>query len=171
MTMETLIALGKVVNAHAIHGELRLRLFNPASTVLAPGSMIVLRRGNEQQQRRIVSVRPNKRVLLLRLEGCESMTAAEALIGFEVCVPAGDLPATAPDEVYHYQLLGMTVVTTTGHEVGVVADVFATGGNDVCVVRAAAKEHLIPLIADVVKQVDREHLRLVIDPLPGLLEL
>ena len=34
----------------------------------------------------------------------------------------------------------------------------------------AKQEHLIPLVGDIVKQVDRPHRRLVIDPPPGLLD-
>jgi 16S rRNA processing protein RimM len=98
------------------------------------------------------------------------MSAAEALIGCEVCVREHELPPAGPGEVYHYQLLGMTVVTTAGMEIGVVTEVIPAGSNDVCVVQSDGREHLIPLIADVVRHVDRADKRLVIDPLPGLLD-
>jgi 16S rRNA processing protein RimM len=167
---EALIALGQIVNTHATHGELRVRLFNPDSTILAADATVVLRRGAQQQQRRIVALRPHKHLLLVTLEDCDSMAAAEALIGFEVCVGEDELPPAGPQEVYYYHLVGMTVVTTTGLEVGVVTEVIPIGSNDVCVVRGNASEHLIPLIADVVRNIDREEKRLVIDPLPGLLD-
>ncbi len=170
MAPEALIALGTIVNTHATHGELRVRLFNPDSTTLTVGVRVVLRRGDAQQQRRVVALRPHQRFVLLTLEGCESMTAAQELIGYEVCVHESILPPTRRDEVYHYQLLGMSVVTTAGAEIGVVTEVIPVGSNDICVVRADAREHLIPLIADVVRHVDRESRRLVIEPLPGLLE-
>jgi len=168
---EALIALGEIVNTHATRGELRVRLFNRASTTLTCGSSVILCRGPEREERRIVGLRSHKHFVLLTLDGCDSMTAAEALIGCEVCVPENELPPAGPDEVYHYQLLGMSVVTTAGTAVGIVTEVIPTGSNDVCVVRLDAREHLIPLIAEVVRHVDREHKRLVIDPLPGLLDL
>ena len=170
MAPEALIALGEIVNTHATHGELRVRLFNPDSTVLTRGSTVVLRRDGEQQQRRIVTLRPHKHFLLLTFEGCDSMNAAQTLIGCEVCVREDELPPAGPDEVYHYQLLGMTVVTTGGTEIGVVTEVIPIGSSDVCVVRAGTQEHLIPLIADVVRHVDHADKRLIIDPLPGLLD-
>ena len=170
MAPEALIALGQIVNTHATHGELRVKLFNPDSTILAPGVTVVLRRGAQQQTRRIVALRPHKHLMLTTLEDCDSMTAAQALIGFEVCVHEEELPPTGPHEVYHHHLLGMTVVTTAGLALGVITEVIPIGSNDVCVVRSAASEHLIPLIADVVHTVDRKEKRLVIDPLPGLLD-
>jgi 16S rRNA processing protein RimM len=164
------IPLGRLVNVHATRGELRMLPFNPHSTTLSAGAAVVLRRGDDRQRRHINAIRPHKRFLLLTLEGCASMAAAEALVGYEVCVAEDDLPPAGPGEIYHYQLLGMTVVTTTGAELGVVGEVFATAGHDVCVVRSPGAEHLIPLTTNIVKEVDRERLRLVIDPLPGLLD-
>jgi 16S rRNA processing protein RimM len=167
---EPLIALGQLVKTHATRGELGLRLFNPASTALTAGSRVVLRRGAEQSERCVRAVRRHGQSLLLTLEGCQSMSAAEALIGYELCVRQANLPPVGSGEFYHYELVGMTVVTTTGIEIGTVSEVMRVPSNDVCVVRAGRREHLVPLIADVVKQLDREQRRIVIDPLPGLLE-
>lgn len=171
MAPEALIALGEIVNTHATHGELRVRLFNPGSTILTHGADVVLRRDGELQRRRITALRPHKHLLLLTLEGCDSMNAAEALIGYEICVREDELPPAGPDEVYHYQLIGMSVITTGGTHIGVIAEVIPVGSSDVCVVRGAAGEHLIPLIADVVREVDHAGKRLVIDPMPGLLDV
>lgn len=52
--------------------------------------------------------------------------------------------------------------------IGRVTEIFETGANDVWVVKGD-KEHLIPYIADVVKEVDIEGRRIVITPLEGLL--
>jgi 16S rRNA processing protein RimM len=170
LAAETLIALGDIVNTHATHGEVRVRPFNPDTTTLVPGSTVVLRNGVQHQERRIRTLRPHKNFLLVTLEGCDSMDAAEELIGWEICLPETDLPPAGPDEIYHYQLVGMTVRTTLGAEVGTVAEVLSLASNDVCVVRADGREHLIPLIADVVKEIDREQRRLIIEPMPGLLD-
>ena len=47
---------------------------------------------------------------------------------------------------------------------------FWTGLNDVLVVRDEEREHLIPVITDVIRIVDRNARRIVIEPMPGLLE-
>ena len=170
MASDTLIPLGQFVNTHATRGELRLRLYNPLSTALAPGSTVVLRRRDEQQNRCITAARVHKQFLLVTLDGCDSMTAAEMLVGYEVCVREQDLPPLAANQVYHYQLVGMAVVTTGGVELGAVAEVMTTKGNDLCVVRGGTKEYLIPLIGEIVKHIDPENRRMLIDPLPGLFD-
>lgn len=164
------IPLGTLVSPHGTRGEVRLRLFNPESVTIQAQSTVLLQRADQRQQCRVTAVRRHKQLLLLSIEGCTSMDAARALVGWEVCVPEQELPAPAPGEVYHYELRRMTVVTTTGVELGRIADVLVTAGNDVCVVRDGTREYLIPLIADVVKAVDRTAQRLIIEPLPGLLE-
>lgn len=167
---EALIPLGRIVNTHALRGELRVRLYNPASTTLAAGMRVALRRGTVRHDYVVYGLRPHRHLALMTLEGCDSMTAAEALVGYEVCISEDDLPAAAPGEIYHFQLIGMNVVTTTGDHIGTVEEMMTTGSADICVVRGQDREYLIPLIADVVKAVDREGCRIVIDPLPGLLD-
>jgi len=170
VTPDTLIALGHVVGPHATRGELRVRPFNPDSTTLRAGSTVVLRQGQECDERRVTAVRRHKHYLLVTLHACDSMTAAEALTGHEVCVRHTELPAIGPDEIYHFELLGMTVVTAAGDTLGTVTEVMSTPSNDICVVRAAEREHLIPLVDTIVTQIDRAGRRLVVDPLPGLLD-
>jgi 16S rRNA processing protein RimM len=167
---EPLIPLGQIVNTHATRGEIRVRLYNPSSSTLQQGSRVVLRRGTECVERVITGLRPHRQLLLLTLDGCDSMTAAETLIGYEICVGAAALPPTAAGEIYYHELMGMTVVTVLGAELGVVAEMMTTASSDICVVRAGRQEYLIPLVDDVVKQIDRDTRRIVIEPLPGLLE-
>ncbi len=132
--------------------------------------MVVLRQGQRSEARVITAVRRHKHYLLVTLRGCDSMDAAEALKGHEVCVREADLPDIGPGEVYHYELVGMRVITTTGDDLGTVAEVMPTPSNDICIVRAREREYLIPLIDSVVKQLDRAQRRLIIDPMPGLLD-
>jgi 16S rRNA processing protein RimM len=167
----TLVPLGQIVSTHATRGELRVRLYNPASTTLQRDSHVVLRRGTESRQAVVTGVRPHRQVVLLTLEGCHSMTAAETLIGYEICVTAADLPPPGAGEIYYHELMGMTVVTNHGAEIGVVAEMMHTGSSDICVVRAGGREYLIPMIAHIVTAVDRAGRRIVIDPLPGLLDV
>jgi 16S rRNA processing protein RimM len=167
---ETLIALGEIVNTHGIGGEMRVRLFNPQSVALGPAAPIVLRRGAWRLEPHILGARRHKQFALVRFAGCDSIEAAKQFIGCEVCVREQDLPPAAANEVYHYQLVGMQVITTGGEVIGTICEVLSVSSSDVCVVRSGAREHLIPLIADVVKEVDRDARRLVIDPTPGLLD-
>jgi 16S rRNA processing protein RimM len=144
--------------------------YNPESNTLRADQQLTLRWADRSSSVRLLAVRPHKSFRLLTLDGYASATAAESLVGAEVCIDTADLPPLRPDEVYHRDLIGLRVETVDGRPLGVVDGVLSTGGNDVCVVRDGAKEHLIPLIADVVRQIDLAGGRLVIEPIPGLLD-
>lgn len=48
-------------------------------------------------------------------------------------------------------------------------DILQTGANDVWVVKGAKKEHYIPYIEDIVKNIDVEEKKIVIHVMEGLL--
>jgi 16S rRNA processing protein RimM len=101
----------------------------------------------------VVTAAPHGRgLVLVALEGVGDRTAAEALRGARVLVPATDLPPPAADEFYYHEMVGVRVETTDGRALGAIAETFSTGTNDVWVVRDGTHEHLIPVIADVVRK-------------------
>jgi 16S rRNA processing protein RimM len=119
---------------------------------------------------RLLSARPHGRVMLLRLADVATIEAATPLIGAVLAIAEADLPATGPGEFYVYQLEGFDVVTSGGDRLGTVDHLIPTGSNEVLVVRDGAREHLIPVIADVVREVDLADRKIVIEPIEGLLD-
>lgn len=165
------IALGRIVGTHALRGEVRIHLYNPDSATLAGVDSVELRHADGRRERRRISgVRPHKRVALARLEGCASIEDAERLVGAEVCVDADALPELGPDELYHFQLVGLAVHTVDGRDLGRVAEVMDLASHAVCVVRDGDREFLIPFVDAIVRDVDLDAGTMRIEPLPGLLD-
>jgi 16S rRNA processing protein RimM len=132
-----------------------------------------LETAGEHRLGRVVAASPHGRgLVLLALEGVEDRTAAQALVGFRIVIDPDDLPPPAADEFYYHEVVGFGVETPGGRRLGHIHTTFATGTNDVWIVRddEGCREHLIPVIADVVRTIDRDAHRVVIEPLPGLLE-
>lgn len=165
-----MVAIGSIVKAHGIRGELRLLPYNPSTTSVRPGVQVMLVGSERRREVTIAAVRPHRRFLLLTLEGVSSRDDAEAMVGDEVCVPLDALPRLDGGEVYYFQLVGLDVVTGGGERIGTVRHVFRTGASDVCVVADQDREVLLPLVADVVRSIDTAAGKLVIEPLPGLLD-
>jgi 16S rRNA processing protein RimM len=74
------------------------------------------------------------------------------------------------DAYYHHQLVGLAVVLPDGSAVGDVTEVLETGSADVLVVQGPQGEVLLPMIGAVIASVDLAAGRLLITPIPGLLE-
>nr|NIP82651.1 16S rRNA processing protein RimM [Gemmatimonadota bacterium]NIQ58566.1 16S rRNA processing protein RimM [Gemmatimonadota bacterium]NIU78888.1 16S rRNA processing protein RimM [Gammaproteobacteria bacterium]NIX47565.1 16S rRNA processing protein RimM [Gemmatimonadota bacterium]NIY11936.1 16S rRNA processing protein RimM [Gemmatimonadota bacterium] len=74
-------------------------------------------------------------------------------------------------EYYYHQLLGLEVETVDGEVVGRVREVYETEPRHLLEVKGGGRVRLIPFDRRIVRSVDPEARRLVIDPPEGLLEL
>jgi 16S rRNA processing protein RimM len=101
--------------------------------------------------------------IVVRLEGCRDRESAVALRHAMVAVPRSALPEPEAGEYYWHALIGLTVMTTDGVELGHVDHLFETGANDVLVVQGD-RERLIPWIQDqVVQRIDLTDGRMIVD--------
>jgi len=115
-----------------------------------------LRRDGDWQERELVEGRQHGKGVVARLTDCDDRDKASTLIGCEIGIRRDQLPATAPGEYYWGDLEGLRVVTLEGDELGTVDHLFATGANDVLVVKGD-RERLIPFVAEqVITAVDLE---------------
>jgi len=77
-----------------------------------------------------------------------------------------------PDENFIVDLIGLSVCTDEGEQLGTLSDVIQTGANDVyCVRTPEGRELLLPAIKDCVLSVDLEKQEMLVHILPGLLDL
>ncbi len=106
----------------------------------------------------------------LMLEGVTEPDRAEALKGKTVLADLRDLPPPKQHQFYYYKTIGCEVLSTDGHRIGIIAEVFSTGANDVFVVRVEDHEVLVPVIADIVKDIDILARRVTIETVPGLFD-
>lgn len=93
-------------------------------------------------------------------------TAAEALRGARIFVARSSFPATADDEFYWADLIGLEVVNRDGSSLGRVAGLIETGPQSVLRIQAegeAGDETLIPFVSAYVDSVDLAGQRIVVD--------
>ena len=63
--------------------------------------------------------------------------------------------------------MGLEVVTTDGRNLGRVAQILRTGANDIYELDS---EVLLPAIDDVIREIDLDEGRIVVEPVEGLLD-
>jgi 16S rRNA processing protein RimM len=158
------IELGFVLRAHGIRGALRIR--TESSNLASFRRLFVGGRAFE-----VRSVRPDKDDLLVELDGISDRDAAEALKGQPVTVLRSELPKPEENELYVADLVGCHVEDVEGRVLGVVAEIFFSGGHETLVVRDDKREFMLPFVEAMVVQVDLEGRRLVCDLPEGLVEL
>ena len=106
--------------------------------------------------------------LIVKLVGVNDRESAMALKSMHIAVPRDALPVLPEDEYYWSDLIGMQVVNLQQQPLGQIQDVFATGANDVLVVKDEAhqKQRLLPFIAQTVIEVNKATAVVTVDWLP-----
>ncbi len=108
---------------------------------------------------------------VIQFQGITTTDAAEELRGALIEVDEEALPPLPEGEYYVHDLLGLSVSTSDGRDLGRVEDVLKTGSNDVYVVRRPGeRDVLIPALEGVLLGVDLEAGRMVVEAIPGLLD-
>lgn len=114
--------------------------------------------------------RRHRQYLLLKLRGYDNPNQAETLRDQYLYVNPQDVPPLEPNTYYHYQLIGLQVVTLEGEVLGALDEILQTGANDVYVVHGARYgEILLPARREVIRQIDLERGVMTVQLLPGLL--
>jgi 16S rRNA processing protein RimM len=169
------ITLGRVIGAHGLRGELRVRLLDETDNNLRAMSSVWLAREEgdpKAVEARVRAVGSGRRgEARLALQGVDGREAAEALRGRLVQALVGQLGPLPAGEYYQYQLIGCRVEDGEGRVLGVVSGIWETGAPALLVVvDEAQREHLIPTASAILREVDVAARRITIDAPPGLIE-
>lgn len=152
------LELGYVRRAHGVRGELRVKLYNEGSALLEDLTHVWVRRREQLSlERRVVrSVRAaGGGERLISLEGIQTKEQSDALVGASLWVERSQLPPLGPDEYYHLELVGLTVLDEHGAPVGKLEEVLEGVAHDVYVVRGAhVGELLVPATGTHVGTID-----------------
>ena len=139
------IAVGQVVRAHGIRGEVlvAVRTDEPGAR-FAPGSVLPTE-PPERGPLTVAAARWHSGRLIVAFEGVGDRTAAEGLRGTLLILDSAQITSLSdPDEFYDHELIGLGVVTAAGDPVGVVADVLHHGQDLLVVRREGAPGQVAP---------------------------
>ncbi|MDH5465810.1 MAG: ribosome maturation factor RimM [Candidatus Aminicenantes bacterium] len=120
---------------------------------------------------RVESLRSYKEFYRIKLEGIDTLPQAREMVGLEVLLPDEGFQDLEEDNYYVFQIIGCSVVTKSGEEVGTVTNLWLVPENDLLVVTKGKTEILIPFSHSVCLEVDLELKKIKIDPPEGLLDL
>ncbi len=166
-----MVVLGVGGAPHGVRGELRIKPYT--ADPLALGSYGPFR-GSDGNTYEIVSVRPAKNVVVVKLAGIDSREKAEALNGVEFSVPREALESETleEEEFFHADLIGLAALDRDGGRYGRVTAVHDFGGGDMLELAVSARKSvMIPFTRAAVPEVDFSGGTITVDPLAaGLLD-
>ncbi|AQQ53747.1 ribosome maturation factor RimM [Planococcus lenghuensis] len=165
--------VGKIVNTHGIRGEVRVlaRTDFPEERFAEGAKLGVFKPDAKKPVTvKVASHRRHKNFDLLTFEGYSNINDVLEFKNAELRVAEHELVELEENEYYYHEIIGCTVVTDEGREIGVITEILETGANDVWAVKPqTGKEQYIPYIEDVVKEIDVDEKRVVIELMEGLL--
>ena len=147
--------MGRITAPFGIKGWVKVQPFTAAAKNLLGYPRWWVQRGAEWQEHEVAEARAQLDMVVARLAGCEDRDAAAGFRGAEIAVPRSELPQTQPQEHYWVDLMDLAVVNGESRELGRIVGILQTGANDVLVVQGE-RERLIPYIAEVIREVDRD---------------
>lgn len=161
--MSNWVVLGRVSGLFGVQGWVRVFSHTEPRENIARYNPVFLKRPDGWQAFEIEAGRTHGVGVVLKFAGCNDRDRAAILLQCDIAVRREQLPPPEPGEYYWTDLEGLRVVTLDGVELGTIASLFATGANDVIVVRGE-RERLLPFVrGQVVVEVDLEQRLLRVD--------
>lgn len=167
--MKKYLEIAKIVATQGIRGEVRCQYYCDYPEVLCEFDTLYLNKGKTEVH--ITRAFPHKNVVVLKIEGVDSIEDAQKYIGKMLYLDRDD--AELPEGSYFIQdIIGIVVKDAdSGAVYGKITDVYQNGASDVYSIKQEnGTELMFPYIDEVVKSIDIEGKEMLIRPLPGLFE-
>lgn len=167
--MKQFLEVGKVNNTHGIKGELKFTLWCDDISYLKQFNVLYFDDKGEKPVK-VLAVRPQKHLAILKLENVNTIEQAEELKG-RVLYGNRDDAEIDEDANYIADLIGCYVVDMdTEEEYGKVMDVLNYGSCDIYDIESWGKHTLIPATPDIVKEINTEYKVIRIKKMKGLFD-
>lgn len=147
-----MVCVGQVLSPFGVHGAVKVVSLTDFPDRFAPGSELVMDGCSHQ----VEWSRQQRTRFILKLRDLDTRTAAEAHRGRYLEVPDSELRPLPEGRWYHHQLVGLTVTTEDGRDLGTLTEVMSLPANDVWVAKDGVVDRLIPATRDAVLDVDLE---------------
>ena len=162
--MNPYLELGQIVNVKGLKGEVKVNPFTENIERFEELKTVLIKFKNENKEFEIEKVGYHKNQVILKFKGINTVEEAEKLRNSYILIDRNDLEPLEEGVYYITDLLGLEVYTEDGTLLGKVDDIYNTGSNDIYVVKDdLGKQKLLPGIPEVLKNVDLEHGKTIVN--------
>lgn len=164
-----LIEVGKIVNTHGLRGDVKVVAWMDYPEDFEQLTTVYTKTRTELKKLTVKNVKYQKNNLIVGFNELKDINEAEPFKNSVLYADRDEL-GELPDGVHYIvDLIGLDVVNEEGEKIGVLADVFNTGANDIYDVKREGKKNLLlPVIDDVVKSIDIENGVITVHVMEGL---
>ena len=162
--------IATVVGAHGIKGAVRARYFTDTPDYYMKQKVFFLEKEGTLSALNIISINKSKNCWIILFDEIHSRNDAEVIKGCRLLLPDNHLRPLEANEFFLHKIIGCRVEDQKGQILGKIIDILETGANNVYEVSDGSSVFLVPDVPHVVLEMNVETKRMVIDPLPGLID-
>ena len=163
------LSVGQIVNIHGFKGEVKVYPLTNDMERFSKLKQVYVETQDGLKSYDIQSVKYLKNTVVLKLKGIDTEDAANKLRNCYVKVDRQKAVKLPKDNFFICDLIDCEVYDLNGALLGTITDVMQTGSNDVFVVKTDKKEILIPALKSIVKEVDIDGRKVVVELPEGIL--
>lgn len=162
--------IGQIVNTHGLKGDMKVYPLTDYPERFEEIDGVYLE--NDSEKKLVIEkVRYQKKMVLLKIKGIDTIEAVEKLRDVYLLIDENDRRELDEDEHMISDLIGLNVYLEDETLLGSIKEVLQYSANDVYVVKnAEGKEYLIPALKQFVPVVDVKNNKVIIRPIKGMLE-
>lgn len=164
------LEIGQIVNTHGLKGFVKVVPFTDNIERFDELKKVIIVYNKENIEFEIEEVKYFKGMVILKLKGIENINEAEKYRNCFLRIKREDAKKLEKNTYFIADLIGLKVYNEQDQEIGTLVEIFPTGSNDVYVVKDdKGKQILLPAISSVIKKVDIEAEKIVVDVNGGVM--
>ncbi len=168
----SLIAIARIVRTRGNRGEVLADLYTDFPERFDSLEVVWLEWPDGSRERlRLDGSWEHKGRRVLKFSGADSISSAEKLVGAWVKVESTAAAALPEGTYFDHDLIGCSVRTMTGEELGTVKEVLRIEGNHQLVIDGSRGEFMLPAASGFCREISVAEKRILVDLPEGLIDL
>jgi 16S rRNA processing protein RimM len=166
-----LYAVGKIVGCFGIKGYVKVQPFSGSIERYQHLHGVMIGSSVEETADETVeAVKGGNSHILVKLRGVDDRSSAEKIVGSMIFVDEKDVERPRQGSYFIHDIVGCSVYLPDGTQRGIVEDVYRSPAQDLWVIRYNGKLSMIPAVKEIVKDVDIQRKKIIIEMIEGLIE-
>jgi len=172
MKEDELFLLGKIVRTFGAKGELVIQIDSEILARLKKMESVFIKLNVNLVPFFIESLQPRpKNQAIVKFMDIDSAEEAEMMSGCEFYIPIEMLPKAKGKKPFTFEIEGYKVIDAHHGEIGTLTSVIEVPQQSLLSIDFNGKEILVPVVEEIVKEIDRKNKTIYIDAPEGLIDL
>ena len=168
---EDYLEIGKITRYQGNKGEVRVKPTTDIPERFFDLEDVYLKKEDEIIELEIEYIRFHKQFVIIKFFEVNSIDEAEELKNYRVLIDESEKYLLPEDNYYIDDLIDCEVYLRDGEFLGILTEVVDTSGTDIFIVKGEAKEYMLPASREMITEINIDAKKIIVDPIPGLLEL